>query len=414
MIEAVLERCAGIDIGKRELVATVMSGPLTERAVAETRFFGTTVAELERLRDWLLASGCTEACMESTGSYWKPVWNILEGKLRLMLINPSHIPGRRGQKTDRKDSRKLAHWLRHGMLTGSYVPPREIRELRDLTRRRKRLLGAAISEQNRVAKTLEDANVKLSSVLSNLFGASGEAMLEALLRGEASSAQIAELARGRLRRKIDAIAAALEGNKLGDHHRWLIRQSLEHIRFVAAQVEELEQEIVKRLQPYQRQYEVLQTIPGVKADSAASILAEIGPDMRQFPSHRHLTSWAGVSPGNHKSAGRNTNSRCAGGNRWLGAALNQCAWSAVRKRESIFKRRFHRLCPRLGPQAAITAAARCLLVVIYHALLEGQPYEERLHPDYELRVRTHMIRYHKRRLTELGVSIPSAATSAQP
>ena len=319
MICAEIERCAGIDVGKERLAVCVMVGPLAGEPRVEFREFGTVTAELVRLRQWLQAEGVTHVVMESTGSYWKPVFNVLEDSVRVYLANSQEVKNRKGHKTDKKDSWWLAHLLRHAMIRPSFVPPRGLRELRDLTRRRRKMIGVATSERNRVDKILQDANVKLSSALSDIFGVSGQLMLEALLKGKAQPAEIAQFAQRRAQRKIPQIMAALEGHRMSDHHRQMIRYSLEHLRFLEDHLSELDEQIVAKIEAlgYTPQWQLLQTVPGVKENSAASVLAEIGPDMGQFGSEKNLSSWAGVCPGNNRSAGKNKGSKTTKGNRWL-------------------------------------------------------------------------------------------------
>src|SRR5262244_3943446 len=247
MIAAAIERCAGIDVGKRFLAVCMMVGPLEGEPRIETQSFGTTVAELKRLRDGLKHENITHVVMESTGSYWKPVFNILEDAVKVYLANPQDVKHRKGHKTDNKDGWWLAHLLRHAMIQPSFIPPRAIRELRDLTRRRKRLLGAGTSERNRVQKVLEDANVKLGNVLTDLFGVSGQLMLEALLKGQATPEEMAQFAKGRAKKKIPQIIAALEGHQMSDHHRRMIRYGVDHMCFLEEQIEQLDQDIVARI-----------------------------------------------------------------------------------------------------------------------------------------------------------------------
>lgn len=401
MIPAVLERCVGIDIGKKFVVACVITGAADAEPKSEIRQFGTAVGELEQLRDWLLQHGCTHAVMESTGSYWKPVYNILESHLRVILANAQQVKSLPGRKTDRKDGRRLAHLLRHGLITPSFIPPRDIRELRDLTRRRKRLLQAGSSERNRIQKVLEDANVKLASVLSDVFGVSGQDMLEALLAGRGSAAEIAQFARGQLRRKIPAIQAALQGHQMSEHHRFLIRQSLRHMEFLEEQIAELDGQVLEKLQPYEAQYALLQTIPGLKHEGAARVLAELGPDMRVFPSVSHAASWTGLAPGNNRSAGKQKSGRTTKGNRWLAGMLCQCAWAATHRNGSYFQAKYRRLLPRRGHQRALIAVAHSMLRVIYFVLRDGVPYREVGMTYLDERRRRQQIRYHRRRLQEL-------------
>jgi transposase len=309
-IPAVIERCAGIDVGKRELAVAVITGPADQDGEVKTRMFGTTVPALEQLREWLIQEGCTSAAMESTGSYWIPVKNILEASLGIVLVCAKKHKPQRGDKTDFRDAKTLAHLHRHGLLKGSFLPHRRVVELRDLTRRRKKLLSNLAAEKNRIQKVLEGANVKIGNIISDVFGVSGQAMVSVLLADkEISAEQIAGLSKRRLRQRIPELTEALQRHQMNDHHRWLIAQSVEHAVLLDRQMEELEARIEEKLQPYREQYELLQTIPGVKEMTAASILAEIGPDMSQFETAKHLCSWAGICPGNNQSAGKSKHSR---------------------------------------------------------------------------------------------------------
>jgi transposase len=303
LIEAVIERCAGIDVGKKFVLVCVMTGGAKDEPQTEIKKFGTIVSELDRLAQWLVAEGCTHAVMESTGSYWKPVFNMLEARVRVIRANAADVQNRRGHKTDPNDSRWLAHLLRHGMIRPSFIPPLAIRELRDLTRRRRQLIGENSRERNRVQKVLEDANVKLGDVLSDVFSVSGRLMLQALLDGHPGAEQIAELAKKKARRKIPQIAASIAGHRLSDHQRLLIRHALLHLQFLETQVEALNQEILRRIEDpvLAEAFQLLQSIPGIKEESAASILAEVGADMQQFPTAAQLSSWAGVCPATTKA-----------------------------------------------------------------------------------------------------------------
>ena len=259
MLEVKVEQCAGIDVGKKFIDVCVLIGPANRKPAEEVRRFGTNVVDLEALRAWLKEKACTEVVMESTGSYWKPVFNILEGHFKVILANLEQVKALRGKKTDRKDCRWLAGLLRHGLVQASFIPPRDIRELRDLTRRRRSLLQNGTQERNRVQKVLEDANVKIGNVLSDVFGMSGQAMLEALLENQLSPEQMADLARGTLRRKIPQIVEALEGHRMSDHHRLLIRQSLKHMQFIEEMIEELDKQIREKLAPYPKPVELVCT-----------------------------------------------------------------------------------------------------------------------------------------------------------
>jgi transposase len=418
MICAAVERCAGIDVGKQWLSVCIMIGPLDGEPRTERRRFGVNVAELEKLRDWLVTEGVTHVVMESTGSYWKPIFNVLEDSVKVYLANPYEVKNRKGHKTDDKDGWWLAHLLRHAMIYPSFIPPRRIRELRDLTRRRTRLNGVGTAEKNRVQKILEDANVKLGNVLSDVFGASGQFMLEALLKGEATPEQIAQLARGRAKKKIPEIIASLEGHQMSEHHRKMIHYSLAHMRFVEEQIADIDSEIAAKIHEagLDQQWENLQTVPGVQERSAANILAETGADMSQFPSQRQISSWAGVCPGNNRSAGRNRSKRPTGGNPWLRGTLTECAWAAASKKDCFLKQKFWRLTTKSGGKknSALVAVAHTILQLSYEVLRSGQPYRERQLAPLSPENRERLIRHHVRRLGKLGVRIHSHRPAPAP
>lgn len=406
MISAVIERCAGIDVGKKSLAVCVMMGPASEQAHSEIRKFGTIRSQLVALREWLKTSGCTHAVMESTGCYWKPVLNILEDdpeySLQIVLANPQQVKAITGHKTDPHDAQWLAHLLRHGMIRPSFIPPRPIRDLREFTRRRKQMIGLAADERNRVQKVLEDANVKIGDVLSDVFGLSGQLMLEALVEGTASSFDIAQLARGNARKKIDELAAALEGHQMRDSHRTLIRHAMRHMAFLAEEIDALDKDIEQMIgnAHLSEPFELLQTIPGIRSQAAATILAESGPDMKQFPSASHFSSWSGVAPANNESAGKRKRAPTLRGNPHMKTALVESAWSASRTKDSEFEQRYQRLKPRIGHKRAIVASAHSLGVRIYEVLSARLPYEQR---SLGMPVRNvqRLIRHHTRRLKHL-------------
>jgi transposase len=406
MIAAVIERCAGIDVGKKSISVCLMKGPADQEPQTELRTYGTTNTDLERLRQWLVSECCTHAVLESTGSYWKPIFNVLEDSLTVVLANAEDVKGRKGHKTDPQDAWWLAHLLRHAMIRPSFIPPRPLRELRDLTRRRRQLLHDATSERNRVEKVLEDANIKLSCVLADLFGVSGQLMLEALLDGQASASEIAQLAQRQAKRKIPELTAALEGHRMSDHHRRMIRHSLKHLAFLEQELFALDEEIWQQIETsgLQSALALLKTVPGVQQDSAVQILAEIGPDMRPFPSAAHLSSWAGLCPGNRRSAGKNKGGRTTRGNRWLRATLTQCAWAAAAKKDCPLRTKFWRLAAE-GKKRALVAVAHSLLVLCYQVLVQGQPYRSPGTPAVEERQKQRLIRHHVRCLGRLGINV---------
>jgi transposase len=403
MIPAVIERCAGIDVGKKRLAVCVMTGPAKEPATAEVRKYGTIRAELQALREWLKATGCTHVVMESTGCYWKPVLNVLEDDpefpLQIVLANPQQVKAVTGHKTDPHDARWLAHLLRHGMIRPSFIPPRAIRELRDFTRRRKQMIALAAEERNRVQKVLEDANVKIGDVLSDVFGLSGQLMLEALVDGQASAAEIAQLAQRGARKKIDELRAALEGHQMRASHRTLIRHAMRHMAFLADEIEALDRDIEQLIQAagLNQQHELLQSLPGLQSTAAATVLAESGPDMQQFPSAAHFSSWSGLAPGNNESAGVKKRAPTLKGNPHIKTAIVEAAWSATRTKDSEFQRQYQRLRPRLGHKRALVACAHLLVIRVYEVLSNSLPYQgtQGALPPRQLQ---RLVRHHTRRL----------------
>lgn len=298
-MEIIVERGCGLDVHKETVTSCVMGNGVEK----EIRTYSTMTNDLLRLKEWLKDKGVTHVAMESTGVYWKPVFNILEDSFEVILVNARHIKNVPGRKTDVQDSEWLCKLLRSGLMRGSFVPPKDIRELRDLTRYKRKLVQAISAEKNRVQKILEDANIKLSSVVSDTFGVSGSEIIDELIKGELTIEEMAELSKGKLKKKKEDIKEALVGN-FQEHHKFMIKASLEHIKSMEKIISEIDLEIDKKIEKYREEYEMLQTIPGVKEQGAASIIAEIGVDMDRFPTEEHLSSWAGMSPGNNESAGK--------------------------------------------------------------------------------------------------------------
>lgn len=373
-MEVVHERCCGLDIHKKVIVGCLLTPGERGQPRREVRSFGATTRALLELGDWLQAAGCTQVAMESTGSYWKPIYNLLEGSFTLLLVNAQHLKAVPGRKTDVKDAEWIADLLRHGLLRPSFVPSRPERELRELTRYRSSLVRERAAEVNRVQKVLEGANIKLASVTTNVVGASGRAMLEAIVGGEESPEKLANLARGRLREKHAALEEALAG-RLGPHQRFLLSVQLRHIDELDGAIAELSDEVEARLRPFQDAAERLMTIPGVGLRTAQTILSEVGADVSRFPTGAHLASWAAVCPGNHESAGKQLSGRTRKGSPWLRGALIEAAHSAGRTK-TYLGAQHHRLAARRGARRASFAVGHTILLIAYQLLRNGGTYED--------------------------------------
>jgi transposase len=391
-MEVVHEVCCGLDVHKKSVTACVLWAAGRRR---QTRAFGTFTRELLELGDWLRACGVTHVAMESTGVYWKPVWNLLEGQFEVLLVNAQHIKAVPGRKTDQKDSEWIADLLQHGLLRASFVPPTPIRELRDLTRYRASLTQEINRIANRIQKVLEDANIKLASVATDTLGASGRAMLEAIVNGEQDGQRLAEMSRGLLRNKIPQLQQALEG-RVSPHHRFLLRELLDHHYFVESKMRRIEQELAERLGPFQSEVARLCTIPGVDRVTAWGLLAEIGMNMKQFPDAQHLASWAGLCPGSHESAGKRKSGKIRKGSLWLRRCLCQGAWAVSTKKNNYLSALYRRLAVRRGSKRATIAVAHKLLLIAYYILRDGTCYSD-LGADYFDRLNPEGLR---RRLTK--------------
>jgi len=383
-VDLLVERCAGIDVGKNEVVACVRTPDPAGGRRKETRTFPTFTEDLEAMADWFGSEGVTEVVMEATGSYWKPVWYVLEERaLELKLVNARHVKILPGRKTDVADAEWLAELCEHGLLRASFVPSPVIRELRDLTRYRKRLVQAHTAEAQRIHKTMEDAGIKLDSVASDSLGVSGRAMLAALVAGERDPEKLAELAKGRLRKKIPELRKALRG-RFREHHALLIGMCLEHCAHLEAAVAKLDGRVDALFEanqseagvPFERARDRLDTICGVGKRAAEVIIAEIGADMSRFPTPGHLASWAGMCPGNNVTGGKRRSGKTTKGDVWLAEVLVECAWSAARSRDTYLAAQFWRLARRIGKKKAAVAVGHSILVICWHLLSEDCDYED--------------------------------------
>lgn len=435
------ERVAGMDVHKKTVVVTRMRVTEEQRLEWETQTFGTTTSDLLQLHDWLQEWACSHVAMESTGDYWKPVYNLLEEDFEVWVVNAQHVKRVPGRKTDATDSEWLAELMLHGLLKASFIPPKPQRALRELTRYRTRLIQERSRTVNRVQKLLEGANIKLASVVTDMQGVSARAMLAELAAGNADAAALAELARGRLRNKISELEKALTGS-VEPHHRFLLSQQLEHIDFLDEQIAEIEAEIERHLwsmsEPpdspvveeeeagrpaseerpsvdWQAAVSLLDTIPGINREAAQIILAEIGIDMSRFPTAGHLCRWAGVAPGNHESGGKRYSGRTTKGNRTLKSTLVQCACAAIRTKGSFFKARYHRLAARRGKKRAIMAIAHSMLKAIWHMLSTGEVYRDLGADYYNQRNKDAKVAYHTRQLEKLtGATVQIALGGVAP
>jgi transposase len=394
--------CAGLDVHKDTVVATVRRRLDHGKVQQQTRTYGTMTEQLLELADWLEAEGVTHLAMESTGVYWKPIWNLLEDRFEILLVNAQHIQHVPGRKTDVKDSEWLAQLLQCGLLRGSFVPPPPQRELRELTRQRRQLVHSKTSVANRIQKVLEDANLKLGSVATDVLGVSGRDMLRALVAGEKDPVKLAELARGKLRAKIPALRLALQG-RVTDHHRFLLGLLLDELTYLESLIQRLTTRITEVLPaPFAEAIQRLATIPGMDVRAAENILAETGIDMEVFPSAGHLASWAGMCSGQRESAGKRQSGRTRKGNQWLRTTLVQVAWAASRTKHTYLSSQYRRLASRRGKKRALVALGHTILVMVYHLLREGTTYAE-LGADYFDRLdNERLTRTLVRRLERLG------------
>lgn len=379
-MEAIVERCCGLDVHKDTVVACILIGQREGRARKEIRTFGTTTAQLETLRAWVLEAGCTQVGMESTGVYWVPVYAVLEGAVELIVGNAAHIKNVPGRKTDVKDAQWIAELVRCGLIRKSFVPPKWQRALRDLTRYRRKLVEAQASERNRLQRLLETCNIKLASVASDVFGLSGRDIIRALVSGDATAEEMADLARGNLRKKRGELVLALRG-KVEAHHRFMLDIQLKRVEEIEANVAVVDAKIDEAVAPHRDAIDRLRAIPGVERVAAITIIAELGIDMTVFPSSAHAAAWAGVCPSNNESAGKRMNQAKRRGNVHLSTALVQAAMGASRTRDTYLKARFWKIASRAGKKRAAVAVAHSILTAAYEMLKVNAPYND-LGPNY--------------------------------
>jgi transposase len=405
-MEVLHARCAGLDVHKKSVVACALwSGP-GGTVVKKTRTFGAMTADLEQLADWLAAQGCATVAMEATGAYWKPVYNVLEarGGFALVVANAEHFRAVPGRKTDVKDAEWLATLLRHGLVRPSFIPDRAQRELRELTRYRTALIRERADEVNRLQKTLEAANIKLAAVISDVTGASGQRIPEALVQGRTDPEELADLAHWRVQKKRAELERAVVG-RLEGTLRFVVERQLEHLGQLDGLIERCDREVAERLRPFAAELARLDGIPGVGPRTAQVILAEIGPDVSHFPSHRHLAAWAGMCPGNNASGGKRRRARTRKGSPWLRTALAEAAWAAGRCKRGYLAAQYRRLAARRGRKRAVVAVGHSVVVIAYHVLARGTSFEDLGGAYFDQRDREATRRGAVERLERLGYQV---------
>ena len=410
-MEVVYEYCCGLDIHKKTVVACVVVPGPGKQARKEIRTFNTMTADLLELADWLTLQHVTHVALESTGVYWKPAWNVLEGSFNLLLVNARHIKQVPGRKTDVKDCEWIADLLRHGLLRPSFVPDRPHRELREVTRYRTTLVRERSAEHSRIQKTLEGAGIKLGDVASNVLGRSGRQMLDAMVNGATDAALLADLAKGSLRGKRAQLERALTG-QVGAHQRFLLGQQLAHLDGLDQVIEQLSQEITRRLEPFLDKAERLDAITGVGRRTAEVLLAEVGTDVKRFPTAAHLASWAAMCPGNNESAGKRKSGKTGKGNQWLRSALIGAAHAVAHTKDTYLYSQFHHVAARRGKKRALMAVGHSILTIVWHLLEHDCEYVDLGSPYLEKRDRQQIQRRLVRRLEDFGYKVKLEPTAA--
>lgn len=399
-MEMLYARCAGLDVHKKSVMAAVRiaEGGQVREYVEE---FGTTTHGLLELSEFLARHGVTHVGMEATGVYWRPVWHILEGQFTLMLANAAHVKNVPGRKTDVKDAVWLADLMAHGLIRSSFVPPEPVQELRQLTRTRKQLIGEITQHTLRLQKVLEDTNIKVTNVLTDLMGVTGRAILRNLISGQTDPQVLADLARGRLKNKHDKLVEALHG-RVTEHHRFMLQLHLGTVEMLEQRVAEIDERLGGALEPFRVAVEQLKTIPGVAQRTAEVLVSEIGADMSRFPTAQHLVSWAGLCPRNDESAGKKRSTRLRKSSRWLKATLIQAAWGSTHKKDGYLRAQYLRLKARRGPKRAVVAVAASMLVAAWNMLSQGTVWQDLGEQHFTLRNKAKVARNLSRRLEALG------------
>jgi transposase len=406
----IYQRCCGMDVHKKVIVACLLLLEPDGELRQEIRKFGTMTKDLLELLDWLQQAGCTHVAMESTGVYWKPIYNILEGHLEVVVVNAQHLKGVPGRKTDVLDSEWLAECFQLGLLKASFIPPAPVRELRDLTRYRTSLIRERARTANRLQKVLEDANIKLAGVVTDIQGVSAWAMLQAIVAGTTDPEALADLAKGLLRKKREPLLAALSG-RVKPHHRFLIAEHLSQIEYLQESIQRITAEVGERLRPFEQEVKRLDSIPGISRQTAEVLLAEMGWDMSRFPSDKNLASWAGMCPGNNESAGKRRNGKTRKGSRWLRHALIEAAHGAAHTKNKYLKTQYHRVAAHRGKKKALVAVGHSILIISYHLLTRGQEYTDLGANYFDERDRNAVQRRCVKRLEKLGFQVALQPTA---